>query len=491
MPAFELGRKAGLGQPITPDDEARLALAWTGTSTAVELPVYYSWTFATGAGGDFRSLALLLRARPLPDGTGTLAVDVAHSGLVADIPEGTRFPVAGALQPVGATPAGWSSPQLADTWESALAPVLNAPAVATGDPVLAPTLYGAGQAGLDEVDRTGHGTRWFEQLNLSPAYRAVAHLGTRVVQDLQDQLMASAWAQAADLQRAHQQLRRTELGDRLAASLHARHLAPMAAQAGLLVLAPAQLRMTRAGGAYAAALFATLLGPTAFAPALRRIARPLGAINRRFQRGIVGLAREAPLAPVARTTSMLARLQPNATLVRFAAVVAPPGEVTLQRVSAALNPPQTLFTWTGCNPDAVTIALQNDVFAFVPFGQRVPVMPNDRRRHSHAHPPGVHGWLRHLRCRGGNLRPQRQRGHHRPRRRRSTGGADPALLHTARFRNAADPGDFPQLQQHRPGRRRHRPTGAPDQVHLRPARQPGHHHRRQRRRHPHHLRHQR
>ena len=76
VPAFELGRKAGLGQPITPEDEAQLAPAWDLSSSAVELPVYYSWRFATGAGGDFQSLAMLLTARPLPPGIGERPIDV-------------------------------------------------------------------------------------------------------------------------------------------------------------------------------------------------------------------------------------------------------------------------------------------------------------------------------------------------------------------------------------------------------------------------------
>jgi hypothetical protein len=54
VPAFDLGRKAGLGEPITADDENQLKPAWTaGSQSAVALPVYVSWEFRTGAGGDF------------------------------------------------------------------------------------------------------------------------------------------------------------------------------------------------------------------------------------------------------------------------------------------------------------------------------------------------------------------------------------------------------------------------------------------------------
>ena len=61
--------RPGSATTITADDEAKSrARVDAGRRPAVELPVYYSWAFATGAGGDFQSLAMLLRARPLPDG---------------------------------------------------------------------------------------------------------------------------------------------------------------------------------------------------------------------------------------------------------------------------------------------------------------------------------------------------------------------------------------------------------------------------------------
>ena len=207
VPTFELGCKAGLGQEITADDEAHLEPAWKSSAHAVELPVYYSWPFATGAGGDFQSLAMLLRARPLPPGIGIQPVDVGESGLSADIPAGTTVSLAGALQPVGANEGGWSTAALQAAWEKTLRPILNAPAavVATEDPLLAPPLYGAAQAKVIELD-VGSPSRWFEQLNLAPWHRAVAHLGTRVVQEQQDALMASAWDQAAQLAKVNQLL---------------------------------------------------------------------------------------------------------------------------------------------------------------------------------------------------------------------------------------------------------------------------------------------
>src|SRR3954451_10775432 len=54
VPTFELGRLAGLGLDVTAEEEAALRPAWTlgDALTAVELPVYHSWEFATGPNGD-------------------------------------------------------------------------------------------------------------------------------------------------------------------------------------------------------------------------------------------------------------------------------------------------------------------------------------------------------------------------------------------------------------------------------------------------------
>ena len=51
VPAFAVGRDAGLGQ--SPSAATTLAPAWMPTDTAVRLPVYYSWEFSTGPGGGF------------------------------------------------------------------------------------------------------------------------------------------------------------------------------------------------------------------------------------------------------------------------------------------------------------------------------------------------------------------------------------------------------------------------------------------------------
>jgi hypothetical protein len=361
VPTFELGCKAGLGQEITADDEAHLEPAWKPSAHAIELPVYYSWLFATGAGGDFQSLAMLLRARPLPPGIGIQLVDVGEAGLSADIPAGTKVSLAGALQPVGTNAGGWPTVALQAAWENTLRPILDAPAavVATEDPLLAPPLYGAAQAKVVKLD-VGSPSRWFEQLNLAPWHRAVAHLGTRVVQEQQDALMASAWDQASQLAKVNQLLRQAQLGWRVALSLHSRYISQMDAAVGLQVLAPAQPRMLLHGGALANMLADTGLETSAYSTALRRVARPRGTLNRRLQR--------VATKPLPRTAGVLQKLQPLQVLARR--LTPTTGPVTLERVAAGLI--SNVF-WNEATAAAVATAPKRPFFAFVPLGSPVPI----------------------------------------------------------------------------------------------------------------------
>jgi len=368
VPTFELGRKAGLGQEITADDESHLRPAWNLAEDAdktVELPVYHSWSFATGAGGDFRSLAMLLKVRQLPDGIGVQPVDVTGSGLAVDLPPKTMLPLAGALRPLGSSTGGWPSSTLQDRWEQALRPVLDAAAEVPvgGDPLLAPPLYGSAQAGRIRLDEAKP-SRWFEQLNLMPTHRAVAHLGTRVVQDHQEALMASAWDQAAELARVNQLLRQTQLGWRVAVSLHTRHIARMDAAVGLQVLAPAQARMLRADPTLKAQLAGTGLEPAAFSTALRRVARPRGSINRRVQR--------VSSAAMPRTTSVLAKLQPLQMQQMMLSRALPPmsGPITLERAASGLG---VDVGWAEATSAAVLGAPRRPAFEFVAMGTPVPM----------------------------------------------------------------------------------------------------------------------
>jgi len=376
VPAFELGRLAGLGKSIAATDETRLEPAWRsgdGAPTSLDLPVFHHWQFTTGAGGDFESLALLLRPRPVPASVGRRPIDISASGLSLTPPlaPGTTLALDGALRPVTAKDAPWPAAARQADVQAALAAVLNTPATLDrAEPLLAPPLYGGSQAHRDRVDPSA-ATRWFERLNLDPMLRAVAGFGTRVVQQHQEALMASAWAQAGELTRVNQYLRQCQLGCAVAWSLHIRHLARMLPDAGLQVFAPAYARLARVPGAsgsigLAERLRDTGLPRSVLGGTLRRLARPRSAINRR-------VARTVATPGVTRTQFLLTALQPAAPSARLA--LNAPRLVTFDAVAASLAPPRPDIAYREATATAVASAPRRPDFQLVPIPPSIVIGP--------------------------------------------------------------------------------------------------------------------
>jgi hypothetical protein len=307
VPTFELGRRAGLGEEIKDTElTATNALhpAWSLTPTApdsVRLPVYYQWRFRTGEGGDFESLVRLLRAVPAPEGLGKRPMDISEPGfgLPTTFPHDAQLSLEGALRPLEKREfAPWPD-DAEEPFEIELAKIVNAPGealiiVPDSDPLLAPPLYGQWHAARSTVMRAS--APWFDELNLDPRHRSVAAYGTRVVQEHQEALMASAWEQAGDLQRANQRMRQLQLSLAAGTSLYARHFKNLSDDAMLRVSAPALARLRSVGamgdtGTLAGAVASKAMPIMAASTAMRRIARERGPITRRI--AAQGLVRSA------------------------------------------------------------------------------------------------------------------------------------------------------------------------------------------------------
>jgi hypothetical protein len=297
VPTFEAGRLAGLGMPV--DSDVALQPAWAADAASVTLPAYDHWSFRTGSGGDFKALVQKLRAQPAPAGLGTRPIDISHPGfaLPAAFPVDVRLDLAGALQPLNAETTTWPE-GTAEAFQSALADIVNTTtAAADADPLLAPPLYGRTHAARDQA--TLAGTSWFDELNLDPRHRSVAAFGTRVVQEHQEALMASAWQQAGDLPTANQRLRQLQLSLFESTSLHQRHFVRMDADALVRVAAPAFTRIraaARPGDTQAKTLLSVFDGVKvplrSVMPAMRKLSRNRGPVNRRLTRvntGSVGM----------------------------------------------------------------------------------------------------------------------------------------------------------------------------------------------------------
>ena len=285
VPTFERGRLAGLGEAQL-DEVDGLAPAWTSDARNIELPVYYSWRFDTGPAGDFESLVRLLRPRPLPATVGSRDMDVEDPGSALPAAAGRPLGLEGALKTPRTQTTLWPNAERAG-WTTALRALLNRAAEllrgASGRPVVGPPLYGRWHAARDTLEPTER-PPWFQELNADPRLRAMAGLGTQVVQTQQRQLMASAWQQVEVIRRLNDELRRTQLAREVAQRLMTRHVRTADTEGALQLTAPVHglirgspltVRALLRGGAIAAGVFQAQF---------RRVARPLGPLGHRQSR---------------------------------------------------------------------------------------------------------------------------------------------------------------------------------------------------------------
>ena len=154
-----------------------------------------------------------------PD-AGKRTVDVSAPGFGAAPAAGVTLQFEGAMRTPGEGPTPW--PAGAETpYETQLRNALAPPAAA--DPVVSPPLYGRTQSGKDLTDPSP--PVWLGELNLDPRMRAAAGAATQVVQAEQEALVASAWDQLGEINKANQLLRQAQLARGVSASMASRRAA--------------------------------------------------------------------------------------------------------------------------------------------------------------------------------------------------------------------------------------------------------------------------
>src|SRR5712692_6365992 len=112
VPAFEVGRKTGLNETSEADTLAPAWLSGNDAPAEIVLPVYYSWQFRTGAGGDFEELVRRLQPRELPPEVGKRPMDISRPGFPLQpepLPnaEGTILGLEGALRVANSEADPW------------------------------------------------------------------------------------------------------------------------------------------------------------------------------------------------------------------------------------------------------------------------------------------------------------------------------------------------------------------------------------------------
>jgi hypothetical protein len=289
VPTFEVGRKTGLGEPVTAEEEVALRPAWTadaGGNNRVRLPVYYLWEFSTSTEGDFEALARRLERRKLPATVGLRSMSIATPGwgmpaIPPDAP-GTVLGLEGALRTPETESTPWPDPTRA-SFQTSLRAILNAPSEhAESDGqiyIVGPPLYGQWHAKERTVPDADNPPHWFRELNLDPRDRVAAGLGAQVIRSEQEALMASAWEQLARHEEDNQRLKRAQLAEAVGQVLSDKHIQPL--PIGILMQVTAPVRS-------ATAKMRALPGSVPPAPvtrlasaAFRRMARPRGPLARR------------------------------------------------------------------------------------------------------------------------------------------------------------------------------------------------------------------
>ena len=351
VPTFELGRKAGLGEPIRRDDqlneENELKPAWVRGAASVRLPVYYHWQFKTGTSGDFEALVGLLKPADLRDipNIGKREVDIGHAfGSLVVVPQGTTLELEGALRVPHSPAAEWSD-ATKTPFQTELKKIVDEPWLITQedqnkDPIVAPPIYGCWHAARHTVNITVVSPAtltWLDQLNLDPRHRAVAAIGTQVIQTQQEQLMASAWEQLGEIQRINQMRRQAQLGRSVNAVYYTKHFKRFSPETLLKVTATAQARVvvedvkTRTRALLSKRISDSVMPDRAVSAPLRRMSSPRNAIATRFRATATdGVKPISVLAKLSTPQTLTALRLTDVNVVRF-------NDVALQVAPATVN----------------------------------------------------------------------------------------------------------------------------------------------------------
>ena len=283
VPTYRAGVNAGLKLPV---DENDLAPAWdTTTAVPLQLPVYSYFRFQTGPGGDFASLASRIMPPASRLDAGKRPVDVSAPGFGAPGVANVTLQFEGAMRTQGEGPTDW--PTGAETpYQTQLRNALAPPTGA--DPVVTPPLYGRTQSGRDLTAPSP--PVWLSDLNLDPRMRAAAGAAAQVVQADQEALVASAWDQLGEINKANQLLRQAQLARGASASMMRRHLAPVAGDGVYLqITSPVhpRVRITLGGAELTLRghVAASRLPEAALTAPMRKLARPRGPLGRQLTQG--------------------------------------------------------------------------------------------------------------------------------------------------------------------------------------------------------------
>jgi hypothetical protein len=281
VPAFETGRKAGLGQAVAETDNG-VTRSWEGTETL--FPIFYEWTFRTGGGGDFETLVRNMVPREVDSAVGVRDMDIGRPGFGLDAvsnPPNNLIGLEGALL---APTSVRRSLVAGNNFVPKIQSILNAPADARDqgnqDPIVAPPIYGYWHAHVERVNTPAADATWINQLNLDPRYRAAAGLGVRVIRAHQEEYLRSAWAQIGDILTVNRKIRRAQLAIKAASAVFAKCISPLPSDRAVALLSPTLTKIRGGSVTLAGVVQASVVPRAAFSLAMVKQLRPRGRIAR-------------------------------------------------------------------------------------------------------------------------------------------------------------------------------------------------------------------
>lgn len=251
IPAFETGRLKGLGIEIN-EIKAQTPSWKKGAMPAsdkrpFDFPVYYQWSFRTAAFGDFESLVTMLKPVIMDAASGKMPMDIQEPGFgLSPQGDGTKtIGMEAALRPPNFEPDPWPTNGSSNTFDQdtveKLKAILNLSAdlvdknvvVSSNnpffnsnlgdDPLLVPPVYGVWHALIEKLGNTGN-PEWIEELNLDFRNRGAAGLGTRVVQDHQEDFVNRAWQQVNKVNEANKRIQEALLAKMVNRSVFKKHI---------------------------------------------------------------------------------------------------------------------------------------------------------------------------------------------------------------------------------------------------------------------------
>ena len=284
IPTFEVGRLAGVGQPV-PDASSGLTIAW---ATGRTFPFYYQWWFRTGEAGDFEELVRALVPRDIDPQVGIRKMDVQQPGFHLPPTTGQPDDIVG-LEGVLLAPTTEHIPVASGSnLPSNLAAEVNLPAdmQATGatgpeDPLISAPLYGRWHALVERVQPFTEHRNWINELNTDPRFRAVAGMGTKVIQENQEDYMKLAWQQIGDIISLNRKISFLQLAVKANDALYARNLVSLPVEQATAITATVMRKVMGSPVTVQTLLQQSRLPKAALSGAMRKQLRPRGQLARR------------------------------------------------------------------------------------------------------------------------------------------------------------------------------------------------------------------